>query len=203
MTILGQHTIAETNALMADVDHRFTVDDKAMSDALVANQAEAAKLKPFWDRLVARWSKDKLAVKAKMGVIRVAFPLVNDDKVPSDNEYKQILGYVETDTGDPNLHPNDSIRGLELQIQSIIGHPIDIDTGRPSLDPGNVTNDPDLNFINNPTVTAAAGAGQGISDIASAAGKALASPTDHTIRNVGIGAAVGAVVLVLIKVLIL
>jgi hypothetical protein len=199
MTILNQFTIAETNALMADVDHRFTVDDKAMKDALTANPTEAGKLKPAWDKLMSRWSSDKLAVKAKMGVIKVMFPFVGDDKVPSDDEYKQILGYVEGDTGDPNLHPNDSIRGLELQLQQVLGHQIDVDTGRPQT----VVNDPDLNFINNPTVTAAARAGQGIIDIASGAGKALASPTDHTIRNVGIGAAVGAVVLVLIKVLIL
>lgn len=206
MTMLGLHTIAETNALLADVDHRFTVVDKTFQDTLATHPTETAKLKPSWDSLKSRWASDKLAVRAKMGLIKGVTPggnIMGDDKIPSDDEYKTILGYVEGDTGDPNFHPNDSIRGIELQLQSVIGHPIDVDTGRPSLNPNNPPpNDPDENFLKNKTVENLANAGQGVADVAAAAAKAAGAPGDHTLRNVGIGAGIGVIVLAILKVLL-
>lgn len=198
---LGHHTIAETNLLMADVDHRFRVVDKALQEGL-SKHAELAALQAPWRTLLSRWDSDVSKVKTglvfKRGVTAIGgigALAVGDDHIPSEDEYNIILDYVQNDSGDPNFHPNDSLRGLQLQIEKILAKPIDVDTGRPALDPNQQVADPDGNFLANPTVNTIANAGGAIASAAT-------NPQDHTLRNVGIGAAVAGGALLIAKLLL-
>jgi hypothetical protein len=215
---LGQHTIAETNALIADVDHRFTKVDEAFDQVMNVMKMtgpDAELWKKNWSTLKSKWSRDKLAMAATFAVQKATSGFLADDKMPAESAYQTILGYVEKDSGDPNLHPTDSLRGLQLNIEGSLGHPIDIDTGRPALINPPVP-DPDEDFLQNKSVEAAAKAGEKILNAAgiqtdagctpegqAAIRGALASQgipgpaidlvikqrcsSDHTIRNIAIG----------------
>lgn len=168
---LGHHTVAETKGIMQSIDHRFTVDDKAFQDALTANPNAVTPLKANWDALKTKWSKAKADATASMLVKSataggITFGLAStDDKVPAEDDYQAILGFTEGDTGDPQIHPNDSIRGIELQLQKALGHTIDIDTGNPALDPNNPIQkaamlDPDTGLLQNQTIATMSDAGK-------------------------------------------
>lgn len=176
---------------MADVDHRFTVNDAVYQELKSRIDANVPKLGVDWLALKKRWDTDHTALSAKLTLMNVTSTLPAN-MVAAEPQYQQILGYVEGDSGDPNFHPNDSIRGIELQFQKLRGTPIDIDTGRPSLQ-GPPPTDPDEQFLKNQTIQAVANAGKKVAD--NLTGK------DTTLRNIGIGVGIALAAVLGIKIL--
>lgn len=189
---LGSHTIAETRGIMQSIDHRFTVVDKSFQDALASHPTQTTPLAANWNALKKRWGADKADANALMAIKKATSPLqlAGEENVPAENQYQQILAYVEGDTGDPHVHPNDSIRGIQIQLEAIIAQPIDIDTGNPANDPNNpiqklAMKDTDTAILQSQTIASMADAGKIILQNAGFETDAQCAPAAQSVLRAG------------------
>jgi len=187
---LGAHTVSDTQSLMDDIDHRFGKVDELyhrvmdpMPHGMAMTGKDADTVKANWTTLKKLWDDTKTSVGRKLILLRFTNPLpVNVTAVPA-SDYNQVLGFVELDSGDPNIHPLDSLRGIQLFLEAMSGITLDIDEGRP-VPVGQTISDPDSQFLASPVIQAVAKPGEIIAKkVESVAG----NPNDHTIRNVALG----------------
>lgn len=145
MTVLGQHTIAETRDLMKVVDYRFKEVDKAFnqisSEWKATHPDEYRLLSMDWTAEKKHWMDESDSVALKLTVIN-STTVVPADTIPAENEYKRILGFVEYGAASGVERRPGDLRDCQTRIEKALGKQIDL-SGRPNME----SNDTDINAI--------------------------------------------------------
>lgn len=94
MTVLGQHTIAETEDLMKTVEFRIQAGNKTNAQItmpqIAANQALYMDLQKDWNNFQVRWATARDPVLNSLLVKNVGQPLVPVSLIVSEPEYQAI-----------------------------------------------------------------------------------------------------------------
>lgn len=132
MTILGKHTVAETQALGKDLDYQFNQVNEAYKsispDWIKNNPDKYEKLTNAWAQARQKWSKDSLNAKAsmaiKMGAVGV---MVSPTIVPAQDEYDLLL----SNTPEGGANGVGTLYDTNLAVQSVRNEKTDF-TKRPN-----------------------------------------------------------------------
>jgi hypothetical protein len=139
MTILGLHTIPETNDLIKLVQYRF---DQVHKGYLAipqswrdTNPVEFANIQANWNVEIERWRKVREDVLSRLWKLNWSNPGSPASIIASENEYQEVLQFVEYGgkVGGQivNRRPND-LRDMQMQIERALGRSIDLQS-RPSF----------------------------------------------------------------------
>jgi len=94
MTVLGQHTISETEHLMKTVDFRIQATDKVNNQIVNAqiqgNPLGYANLQTDWTNFKSRWASARDDVLLSLFLRNQTNPLVPASLITSEKEYKAI-----------------------------------------------------------------------------------------------------------------
>lgn len=132
MTILGRHTVAETDALGKAIDYQFNqVDEGYRAISPVWKQAHTSeydKLTSDWKKAVSDWHIDYEKVKAKLtAIVALAGLATPNDIIPSEDQYNTLLSH----TAQGGRNGPDSLYDCAQRVQDALGRKIDY-SGQPS-----------------------------------------------------------------------
>lgn len=179
MTVLGQHTIAETRDLMKVVDYRFKEVEKGfqrISEQYKQDHADEYRLLASdWTAEKKRWEDTADVVSAKLTIMNATNPATPATWIVSEPEYKRILGFVEYGESSGVERPARPIdlRGIQDRIEKILNAPIDL-SKRPDM----TASDVDIAAIKKLDASIKAGE--------AAAAKAKAAAADAAKSNTGL-----------------
>lgn len=143
MTILGQHTVAETRGMIRVVQYRVDEVSKAFAripDAWkTAHPAEYAAIARDWANVVHDWNEALGIVELDLKV-RSAASGGREDLAPADISYRKILGFVEYGENTGTVRTPGDLRDTQERIEKANGAPVNLQ-GRPDI---SKEPDPDL-----------------------------------------------------------
>jgi len=133
MTILGKHTVTETELLAKAIDFRFGRTDEAFKTIpesyKTANADKYAKLQTNWSKAKADWAKDYADIKSKLDTIVKLGVGASKDTLPAEEQYAKALSH----TAEGGRNGEDSEYLTRRTVEFITGKPVDF-TGQPSQD---------------------------------------------------------------------
>lgn len=124
MTILGKQTVAETRHIMKLTEFRIEQVLKLMNGGHLPFSAENAKLINDWNEWTDRWTLARDKALEGLLSIKLQAPLANDDILPSQKQWDDIVTVIGTPKDEIALNP------LVRRFQAATGETID-ETGRP------------------------------------------------------------------------
>lgn len=132
MTVAGHHTVAETKALVRDIEYQFGQVESAFQNLSPAWKAQYperyAKLAFDWGKAKTDWSKTRIKVLADCGIrMGMAGILMSEDMVPAEDTYQLAL----SQTAQGGRNGDDSLYMTSRYITEINKRPIDY-SERPS-----------------------------------------------------------------------
>ena len=111
MTILGSHTIDETEHLMKLVEYRIQQGNKANAsitqDQVNVDPLAMLDLQSDWTAFQVRWATMRDPVLKDLTSLSLGQPLVSDTLIASESQYQKVLGAI-------NTGPNGSIAKGDL-----------------------------------------------------------------------------------------
>jgi hypothetical protein len=131
-TIAGHHTVAETKALVKDIDYQFNQVEGAFQNLSPAwrmqNPERYAKLTADWTKAKADWGRTKAKVLVDLGIrMGMAGILASENLVPAEDTYQLAL----SQTAQGGRNDDDSLYMTSRYITEINKRPIDY-SERPS-----------------------------------------------------------------------
>lgn len=118
MTILGKHTLAETEELLGNVQNRVTdvknTFDKLPPDVTLARDPT---LPADWALWLGKWTQTAVDVKKKLGIAKVVTPGVPNSVIATEEQWNQIL--KATREGYPGPYTDKDLPGLQIRIGKI------------------------------------------------------------------------------------
>ena len=104
MTILGSHTMAETEDLMKTVEFRIKAGDKVNSTItqaqLEADPAGITDLQNDWSKFKFRWATAREKVLNALLLRKLAQPLAAASLIPTEDEYKTVRSAINVGGAD-------------------------------------------------------------------------------------------------------
>ena len=133
MTVLGNHTIAETRDLMKVVENRFREVEKGfqqISSQYKAEHPDEYRLLALdWEKEKKYWNDESNAVSIKLTIMNASpYPA---DLIPAEPEYRRILGFVEYGAASGVERRAGDLRDCELRIEKALGRQLVY--GRPDM----------------------------------------------------------------------
>lgn len=175
MTILGKHTVDETRHLIRLADFRVDGVNKELIPALKDPTAETVKALRDWNAFETKWEQVHHHVVETLLGQKISNPLVPENVLPSETEFKQVSDIL------------DELTGFIRRFGNLTGKAINRD-GEPPPDQV----DPDLKAFQ--AVDEKIKAGEAAAaDAKKAAGKAASSNTGLLI-GLGVAGVLGVVV---------
>lgn len=133
MTVLGNHTIAETRDLMKVVENRFKEVDKGFQQISSQYKTEHPDdyrlLALDWEKEKKHWTDESNAVAIKLTILNTG--LSPATLIPAEDEYKRILGFVEYGASSGVERRAGDLRDCELRIEKALGRQLIY--GRPDM----------------------------------------------------------------------
>jgi hypothetical protein len=97
MTILGKHTLEETNNLITDNEWRIQAINDAVHSVPSSKWGEVDPTLPAnWDSLLERWTTAKFKAKTNMALISASKPGAPWAVVPAEDVFQAILHATST-----------------------------------------------------------------------------------------------------------
>src|SRR6185369_6846241 len=94
MTVLGKHTIQETEDLMKTVEFRIKAGDKVNNQItepqIRANLDRYTDLQVDWRDFKARWATGRDRLLDKLLIMKLSTPLVSNSLLASEGEYREV-----------------------------------------------------------------------------------------------------------------
>lgn len=127
MTVVGQHTIQETEDLMKTVEFRIEAGNKVNAQITmpqVAAQPDVYKdLQQDWTNFQIRWATARDPVLTDLFIANAAQPLVPASLIPTEKQYQAIKSAINVSGND--TYTKGDLMDCLLRIENFAGQTID------------------------------------------------------------------------------
>ena len=123
MTVMGQHTIAETRDLIAVLNGR-TIDLQNAVYQIAQNPDAIAKdptLQADWAAYMARWTASVANVEQVLNGLSDTNPAVPESVYPVESSFQRII--KTTNPQSPKAYTDKDLMGLQIRIQKLTAIP--------------------------------------------------------------------------------